>query len=224
MILTFDFETTGRDPRSAIPVSVAVVEWRSDGPHRPVWASYVDPGVPIPLEASEVHGVTSEHVRGAPGPSEVAARLATLFEGARAVAAHNAIYDATIYRRYAPEAPEVPWLCTLTWSRSLWWGERPPWPTLPEDVSKRSLTLSALAHWYGLDLTAHDAGADAGAVAAVLTPLMRSLRLAGYQFGSLEGLARWTASEAGKHAVWLASRFGGEPLPWSGTQRREPRG
>ena len=36
MILTYDFETTGPDPLTAVPVSVAVVEWTGDK-HRQIF-------------------------------------------------------------------------------------------------------------------------------------------------------------------------------------------
>ncbi len=78
MILFYDLETTGLDPDSSRIVELAAVE----GPEaRPAYLGRFDPGVPIPLEASRVHGITDEAVRGERRFEEAAAELQRLFEG-----------------------------------------------------------------------------------------------------------------------------------------------
>jgi DNA polymerase-3 subunit epsilon len=78
MILFYDLETTGLDPERSRIVELAALE----GPEgRKVYLGRFDPGVPIPLEAARVHGITDEAVRGAPSFAEEAGALQRLFEG-----------------------------------------------------------------------------------------------------------------------------------------------
>lgn len=70
MILTrplvfFDLETTGADPSTARIVQVACVKRRPDGTSTE-WQSLVNPGCPIPPEATEIHGITDDMVKDAP--------------------------------------------------------------------------------------------------------------------------------------------------------------
>jgi DNA polymerase-3 subunit epsilon len=57
----FDTETTGLDPKTARILQAAIVTHDLQG----ILAEedrilYIDPGVPIPLEASDIHGITAE--------------------------------------------------------------------------------------------------------------------------------------------------------------------
>lgn len=63
-IYFFDFETTGTDPGTALPVSLACLS--SDD--TVIYNGLINPGVPIPLEASNVHGILDKHVTEAPSP------------------------------------------------------------------------------------------------------------------------------------------------------------
>lgn len=66
--LFLDCETTGTDPYTDRIVSIALVEF----PAGHAFHSLVNPGRPIPVEASEVHGIRDEDVREAPAFSELA--------------------------------------------------------------------------------------------------------------------------------------------------------
>ena len=59
----FDLETTGRNSRAAriVTASVTVVDHQGDVITEHEWLA--DPGVEIPTEASDVHGVTTEQAR-----------------------------------------------------------------------------------------------------------------------------------------------------------------
>ena len=59
----FDLETTGKNSRSAriVTASITVVDSRGELVQEHEWLA--DPGVEIPLEASEVHGVTTAKAR-----------------------------------------------------------------------------------------------------------------------------------------------------------------
>lgn len=63
-ICFFDLETTGTDKMNDRIVEIAIIEW--DGQIKNKYHSYVNPGVPIPAAATEVHGITDEMVRDSP--------------------------------------------------------------------------------------------------------------------------------------------------------------
>jgi DNA polymerase-3 subunit epsilon len=60
-ILGLDLETTGADPLTAIPVSFALIAFEG-GVTGKARVGLVNPGVPIPPEATQVHGITDEMV------------------------------------------------------------------------------------------------------------------------------------------------------------------
>ena len=101
-IAVFDTETTGLDLREARIVTAAVGLLHSDGsisPESKEWLA--DPGIPIPEQASNVHGITDEFARanGRPAAEVVAEVLSTLREhlaNGVPVIAYNAPYDFTI--------------------------------------------------------------------------------------------------------------------------------
>lgn len=101
----FDLETTGVDTASAriVTASVALV---GAGIEPEIQDWLVDPGVEIPEEASDVHGITTEEARarGVEAPlaiEEITARLAELQAGDVPIVAFNARYDMTLLDREA---------------------------------------------------------------------------------------------------------------------------
>ncbi len=97
----FDLETTGKNSRSAriVTASITVVDAHGELIAEHEWLA--DPGVEIPLEASEVHGVTTEKARAEGRPAaevtrEVAGGTPRLFDDGTPVIAFNASYDFTV--------------------------------------------------------------------------------------------------------------------------------
>src|SRR5687767_10133662 len=91
----FDLETTGRNSRAARIVTASVTLVDADGEVVREHEWLADPGVEIPTEASEVHGVTTERARaeGRPAPEvtrELASVLQELFNDGVPVIAFNA--------------------------------------------------------------------------------------------------------------------------------------
>ncbi len=91
-----DLETTGVDPATDRVVSAAVV--RSDGTRRS-WL--VDPGVPVPAEATDVHGLTSEYLatHGRPPAvclAEIAGELTALVDAGVPLVVYRAGFDLTM--------------------------------------------------------------------------------------------------------------------------------
>src|SRR5487761_2529671 len=58
----FDLETTGVDTDTARPVSMAIVVYDPDGEVYDKATSLINPGIPIPPEATEIHGITDAMV------------------------------------------------------------------------------------------------------------------------------------------------------------------
>lgn len=77
----FDLEATGTDPQSDRIVDVCVLRVEAGG-SRSLFSSLVDPGVPIPAEATAIHRITDGMVRGAPAIKDLAPKLLEIFEGA----------------------------------------------------------------------------------------------------------------------------------------------
>lgn len=61
--LVIDTETTGLDPKKDKIVEIAVIKVK-DGKIIDRWSSFLDWGVPIPAEATAIHGITDEMVKG----------------------------------------------------------------------------------------------------------------------------------------------------------------
>lgn len=97
----FDLETTSPDPHEAriVTASLIVVDGAGNVANHQEWL--VNPGVPIPPAASNIHGVTDERARrdGLPAVlavSQIAMQLTQLFEAQIPVIAFNASYDFTV--------------------------------------------------------------------------------------------------------------------------------
>lgn len=104
-LAAFDIETTGTDTESdrIVTAAVSVVGGGEEAVSQ-TWL--VDPGVPIPAEATAVHEITDEMVRanGAPAAEaveEVTSILAETLSEAIPVVAFNARFDLTILDREA---------------------------------------------------------------------------------------------------------------------------
>lgn len=157
-ILALDLESTGTDPETArivqqcIGFSVQPGSWDAS-------TLLVNPGVPIPAEATRVHGIDDARVAAEgvdPADAMRSARLALCGAIAHGhpVVGHNVTYDLTLLdremRRHIgdglPEGLLV--LDTLVLFRRF-------------DFSTGGRALGDLARRHGLTLDAHDAGEDA---------------------------------------------------------------
>lgn len=157
-LLAIDTETTGTDPETARVVQVCLGRSERLGD----WFAktrIINPGVPIPAEATAVHGVSDEKAQAegvAPaGPlSDIWVNLGWLATSRTPLVAHNAAYDLTVldreFRRHLGE-PLPSGLIVLD---TLCLYRRFDWRT-----GGRSLTKLAARH--GITFPAHDAEADA---------------------------------------------------------------
>lgn len=73
-IIFFDLETTGIDHAKDRIVELAMVKMKPDG-SRDTFIKRVNPGMPIPLESTAIHGIKDEDVKDAPLFKNIAHQL-----------------------------------------------------------------------------------------------------------------------------------------------------
>lgn len=122
-IATIDTETTGTDATDRVVEVAAVVIY--NGKPSAKWERRVNPGIPIPPEASEIHKITDEKVDGLLSIAFVWHELLSLTRDAY-VAAYNAPFDKAIldneakrYNRDPIGARNEVWLDPLVWAREV---------------------------------------------------------------------------------------------------------
>jgi DNA polymerase-3 subunit epsilon len=79
-LIVFDVETTGVDPKHDRIVELAALKIHPDG-RREEKCKRFNPLIPIPVEASRVHGITDEAIANEPPFSKVAKSIASFFSG-----------------------------------------------------------------------------------------------------------------------------------------------
>ncbi|MEV6592708.1 3'-5' exonuclease [Streptomyces acidicola] len=204
LLIGFDLETTGTDPREARIVTGAVVELK-DGKQlgRREWLA--DPGVEIPADAVAVHGISNERAATEGSPADqvadaIADVLVTYWRTGVPVVAYNAAFDLTLLsaelRRHG-----LPSLRERL-------GDLDPAPVIDPYTIDRSVdryrrgkrNLEAVCTEYGVTLvSAHDATADALAAARLARaiaerhPKVAALGPAELHRRQIEWYAEWAA-------------------------------
>ena len=151
-----DVETTGLGPDDKI-VSVAVVKIHELGNTEPLlaFASNVNPERPIPIEASNIHGITDEKVRFQPTWETLRPEFEEAIAGC-VPCCFNWPFD----RRFL--GLPVDGLDPLVWAKLT-------------DKYEKSKKLVDVAGRRGITFDAHDAAADAMATARLLPGLLREM-------------------------------------------------
>ena len=128
-IVAIDTETTGKQGEQDRVVEVACVFRRAGeiSDHRS-WL--INPGCPIPEEATSIHGIHDEDVRDKPTFAEVAAEISEAVEG-QVPLAYNAEFDRRVLLAEFARADavgarpppalraDVVWIDPLVWAREL---------------------------------------------------------------------------------------------------------
>jgi DNA polymerase-3 subunit epsilon len=174
-LAVIDTETTGRDPaRGDRVVEIAIVHF-DKGEVTARHALLVDPGIPIPAEASAVHGISDADVKGKPRWDAVAKDVMELLKN-RVPVAYNANFDRAFVfseMRRAGISPgndkalppsmrsNVEWIDPLVWARATQSGAK-------------GFKLVEVAERLGIPLVqAHRATDDAEAAGQVLMALLK---------------------------------------------------
>jgi DNA polymerase-3 subunit epsilon len=160
-----DCETTGLDPRGGRIIEIAALHLH-DGRPSTAFHSFVDPGLAVPREVTDLTGITSDDVDGQPAFADILDTVTSLVAG-RTVVGHNVAFDiafvtAECRRTGAPsplESADV--VCTASVARSL----------IPRERVGR-YRLATLAEKLGLEhRPAHRAADDVLATADLLAYL-----------------------------------------------------
>lgn len=160
-IVFFDLETTGTDTLKDKIVQIGIVKIHPNGKEE-VYDFLVNPGIPIPAEASEIHGITDDKVKDAPVFQAIANEVHTIIAGCDIAGFNSNRFD-------------VPMLFNTMWNCGVPWDLR---GINLVDVYKMYIrnaprTLeAAYAQYVGGEFDAHDAVADVQATAAVWRALM----------------------------------------------------
>lgn len=164
-IVVFDVETTGLSPDDGDRIVEVGACRFEDGVCVKAWGSFVNPGRPIPEEASKIHGIDDTAVQAAPPFCAVVSRILAMAWGAQP-AAYNAAFDKSFLLRELSTFgvpldgvplfnPVMRWIDPLVWmrhTRSLWKNK------LSEVCQREGVVLD----------NAHRAYADAKAAGEVL--------------------------------------------------------
>jgi DNA polymerase III epsilon subunit family exonuclease len=165
--VAFDTETTGLWAISNKLVEIAAVKFRLTAPECEEFQTLINPGRPIPREATEVHGITDTMVTSAPG-AEAALRLFGEFCGADSILiAHNAPFDISFIGNEMERAgialPDNPILDTVDIFRRYFPGQL-------------SYSLLSLSKFFGLTKEQEHRGlSDAHLVRRLFTLASRKL-------------------------------------------------
>jgi DNA polymerase-3 subunit epsilon len=175
-IAFLDTETTGTDPRMDRIIEVGIVMGQGgEIGARHSWL--INPGVPIPKESTEIHGISDPDVKDKPAFEQVAAEVSDALRGALP-AAYNASFDRRFlfaemeragYQETNPPPAtrrKVVWLDPLVFARELYKGQG------------ESRALGAVAERLGVSLdNAHRATDDAEAALRVLYKMAADERI-----------------------------------------------
>lgn len=198
----FDTETTGTDPETVRIVTAATISSTIGNSDIRSRSWMVNPGVEIPEEAAEIHGVSTEKaVAEGMSPDraclEIEAELINAWGRDAAVVAYNATYDLTVLDR------ELRRHCGR--------GLQEVGPVIDPYVLDRAVdryrsgkrTLTAVCQVYGVELDdAHTATADAEAAELIA----RAIGIGYSEVGGLS-LAELQEYQQKKHFEW-AENFG----------------
>jgi len=100
--LSFDLETTGPEPETAHPVEIGLV-WMQECSVVKVRRWLVKPPEPIPVEATEIHGITNADVADQPTIEEYAEDILKAVSESLVMVAYNGFrYDFAILSRLIP--------------------------------------------------------------------------------------------------------------------------
>lgn len=203
-LASIDTETTGRDPNVDRVVEVAIVIWAGgDVVSRKSWL--INPGCPIPKEASDVHGILDEHVAESPRFDAVIEEILAELENTVPVA-YNAEYDRRVImaeigriaggvRRQPPAIRRsVEWIDPLIWAAEL-------------HRMEKGKSLGEVSERLGISIErAHRAVHDAEAALRVLLAFARDTRVPRTYGAFLQEQRRLHRLYQDERRIWMRQR------------------
>ncbi len=204
--MAIDTETTGLDTRRARIVQLGAARIGPDGRAGETFEALVDPGIPIPPGASEIHGLRDSDVAGAPGFAAALADLENFVDGALLIG-HSIGFDLAVLAAEAERAG-IQWrrprtLCVRLLGHVVN-------PMLPDQ------SLDTLAAWLGVPIEGrHSALGDARSAAAVfvaLLPRLEAMNIRTVAEAERACLSQTTALDDAGRAGW-SDAVGTPPPP-----------
>jgi DNA polymerase-3 subunit epsilon len=123
--IAFDLETTGTLPGVDQIAEIGAVRFNENGVPETIFATLVNPGIPMPEAASRVNGITDDMLAGQPKISDVLDAFAE-WCGDDIMVAHNAAFDAQFLiadiRKHETMSPRGVILDTLPIARKVYPG------------------------------------------------------------------------------------------------------
>lgn len=207
-----DTETTGVKPGVDRAIQVALARFER-GVMIGVVKRYVDPGIPIPIEATEVHGIRDNDVRGHPTIDQIfdTPEIREIIKDAMP-GGYNCTFDRCFVAPQAFEDFHWPWFDCLTFVRAI--------DRYARGQGRHKLDNACIRHGISLP-KAHDAAADAIACGELfyrIVPkafeLNNSMTPKGTTVGHLLKWQRITeANEWFRFHEWLSRQPDREPAP-----------
>lgn len=117
-LIYYDTETTGTRPEKDRIIEIAAYD-----PERNLsFEQLINPGVPIPKEASQIHGITDEMVKEAPSFAQIGKAFFQFCEGEVALVAHNNDQFDSLFlieesKRHSLNFPAFSMIDSLKWAR-----------------------------------------------------------------------------------------------------------
>ncbi len=208
-VVAFDLETTGLDIKTALPVSYAFCTYQNRLPESSC-EQIVNPGVPIPKEATAIHGITTEEAveRG----EDLVAAIRAVFDKLLDLAGNgiplvgmNLTYDLSIVSLLGKK-----FLNTSLYEAG-WKG-----PVIDILVLDRYFAkdrqgrrnLASLCGYYGVtNQTPHRSLSDAQASCEILFKMTDQFDINNYELANLYFLqGQWYESWAESYSTFLASQ------------------
>ncbi|WP_327357434.1 3'-5' exonuclease [Streptomyces sp. NBC_01304] len=211
-LAAFDTETTGVDVEHDRIVSAAIIVQDCTGGRPRVSRWLVNPGIPVPAGATEIHGLTDDHLQRngrwpAPVVEEIGRELADLSATGRPLVIMNAPFDLTLLdrelRRHRASS-----LANYLENHPLCVVDPRVLDKHLDRYRKGRRTLTDLCEHYGVELTgAHDAAADAQASLDLVRAIGRRFasrldRLTPAELHTLQAV--WHAAQARGLQAWFA--------------------
>lgn len=123
--IAFDLETTGTLPGVDQIVEIGAVLFDETGRPETIFATLINPGVPMPEAASRVNGITDDMLVGKPAVTDVLDAFAE-FCGDEIMVAHNAAFDTQFLvadiKKHETTSPRGVILDTLPLARKVFPG------------------------------------------------------------------------------------------------------
>jgi len=204
-----DTETTGLDPKKDAVVELAWAIMRGDGTVLSSDSTLINPGRPIPADASRIHGISDSDVAQAPILEQAVENHSELYIPVLTAVCHNASFDSVLLGRSQRLAEGNPrFLCTLRLAQNLVPG-------------CESYSLESLNSYLGLGAdvdgsTAHRARGDVATTCSLLKHLI-DCYLAGGHPDDTDELFEVTSIQRmpfGKHKGRLLSEVPVDYIDW----------